>query len=109
MQIKKFRKGKQEWEKMCVESGLLLRKLKTFIKTRFACKVIMFEECFEFKKNYPSMFMTNKIMTLQQQVPKPKVGLLYNNYFLLEPCRECICDELIKKALDLIKCLDYYW
>lgn len=55
------------------------------------------------------MFMTNKVMTLQQQVPKPKIGLLYNNYFLLEPCRECMCDELIKKALDLIKCLDYYW
>jgi len=44
------------------------------------------------------MFMTNKIMTLQQQVPKPKVGLLNNNYFLLEPCHECMCDELIKKA-----------
>jgi len=61
------------------------------------------------QQNYPSMFMTNKVMTLQQQVPKPKVGLLYNNYFLLEPCHECMCDELINKALDLIKCLDYYW
>jgi hypothetical protein len=43
------------------------------------------------------------------KVPKPKVRLLYNNYFLLELCDEYMCDELIKKALDLIKCLDYYW
>jgi len=47
---KKFGKGKQEWEKAYVESGLLLHKLKSPIKTRFASKIIMFEECIEFEK-----------------------------------------------------------
>ncbi len=47
-QIKKSRKGRQEWEKACVESGMLLHKLKTPIKTRFASKIIMFEVCLEF-------------------------------------------------------------
>jgi hypothetical protein len=47
---KKNGKTKEEWEKPCVESGLLPWKLKTPIKTRFASKIIMFEECFEFKE-----------------------------------------------------------
>ncbi len=33
-----------------VENGLLTWKLKKYIKTWFANKVIMFEECLEFKK-----------------------------------------------------------
>ncbi len=45
---KKFNKGRQEWEKACIECGSLLQKLKTPIKTRFASKVIMFEETLEF-------------------------------------------------------------
>jgi hypothetical protein len=47
---KKFGKGRQEWEKVYVESGLLPHKLKTRVKTRFASKIIMFEECIELKK-----------------------------------------------------------
>jgi hypothetical protein len=41
--IKKSQNGKQEWEKACVESRLSPRKLKTFVKTRFVSKIIMFE------------------------------------------------------------------
>jgi hypothetical protein len=33
---KKFVKGRQKWEKVYVESGLLLRKLKIPVKKRFA-------------------------------------------------------------------------
>jgi hypothetical protein len=47
---KKFKKRRQEWEKICVESGLLPHKLKTLIKTRFARTIIMFEKCIEFEK-----------------------------------------------------------
>jgi hypothetical protein len=42
--------GRQEWEKACVESGLWPCKLQTLMKTRFASKVIMFEEALEFLK-----------------------------------------------------------
>jgi hypothetical protein len=47
---KKLGKGRQKWEKACVESGLWPRKLQTPMKMRFANKVIMFEEALEFKK-----------------------------------------------------------
>jgi hypothetical protein len=43
---------KEGWSgKRRVESGLWHWKLKTLAKTRFASKVIMFEEKLEFKKN----------------------------------------------------------
>ncbi len=44
------RKGRQEWEKACVERQLWPQKLKILVKTRFANKVIMFEEVVEFKE-----------------------------------------------------------
>ncbi len=47
---KKSGKGRQEWERACVERRLWLQKLKTPVKTRFVSKVIMFEEVLEFKK-----------------------------------------------------------
>jgi hypothetical protein len=45
----KSRKGKHEWERACMDSGLRPWKLKTLVKTRFVSKVIMFEEILEFK------------------------------------------------------------
>jgi hypothetical protein len=45
----KSRKGRQEWEKACMDSGLWPWKLKIPIKTRFVSKVIMFEETSKFK------------------------------------------------------------
>ncbi len=44
---KKYEKGKQEWEKTCIEVGCI--ELKTFIKTKFVSKVITFEKTLEFK------------------------------------------------------------
>jgi len=46
---KNLRKGRHEWERACMDSGLWPRKLKTPIKTRFTSKVIMFEKTLEFK------------------------------------------------------------
>jgi hypothetical protein len=46
---KKARKGRLEWERACVDSGLRFQKLKTPVKTRFVSKVIMLEESLEFK------------------------------------------------------------
>jgi len=47
---KKFGKGRQKWEKAYVENESLLQKFKTLNKTRFSCKIIMFEKNLEFKK-----------------------------------------------------------
>jgi hypothetical protein len=48
---KKMGKEIYEWEKACVERGLWPWKFKTLVQTRFASKVIMFEDTFEFKEN----------------------------------------------------------
>jgi hypothetical protein len=53
-----------EWEKVCVESGLLLLKLKTHVKTNIASKVIMFEKCLEFKKIVLLFYGKQKMVTL---------------------------------------------
>jgi hypothetical protein len=39
---KKSSKGRQEWDKVYIEIGLLTRKLKTLMKTHFTSKVILF-------------------------------------------------------------------
>ncbi len=44
-------KERYEWEKACVEKGLWPSTFKTLMKTRFASKVIMFENTFEFKED----------------------------------------------------------
>jgi hypothetical protein len=47
--MKKSAKGRHEWENACDKKGLWPWKLKALVKTRFAIKVIMFEEILEFK------------------------------------------------------------
>jgi hypothetical protein len=49
--LKKPKKGKQEWEKTCHEIGTWRKKLKTFIKTCFVSKVILFQKTLEYSKN----------------------------------------------------------
>jgi hypothetical protein len=51
--LKNSCKGRQEWEFACQEvslpyESLHLRKLKTFVKTRFASKVVLFQETLEY-------------------------------------------------------------
>jgi hypothetical protein len=46
---KTLNKGKQKWEKACVENGLQLGKFQTPTKTRFTSKVIMFGKTLKFK------------------------------------------------------------
>jgi hypothetical protein len=41
---KKSTKGKHEWDAACIEAGLPIRRLKTPVKTRFASKVVLFQE-----------------------------------------------------------------
>ncbi len=49
MWIKKFGKGQSEWKRACVDASLCHRKLKTPMKTKFANKVILFQETLEYK------------------------------------------------------------
>jgi hypothetical protein len=41
-------KGRQEWEKACIEVGLPSRRLRIPVKTRFASKVVLFQETLEY-------------------------------------------------------------
>ena len=41
-------KGRQEWEKACIEAGLPSRSLKTPVKTPFASKVTPFQETLDY-------------------------------------------------------------
>jgi hypothetical protein len=71
--IKKSKKGRQEWEKACIQCGMPPRKLKTIIKTKFASKVIMFEETLEFKQTIITCYGRQNTITLQQKIPKAQV------------------------------------
>ncbi len=79
---KKSGKGRQEWERACVEKGLQPQKLKTLMKIRFANKVIMFEEVLEFKEAILLCYGQQKTITLQQRVPKAKVWQLQKHSHL---------------------------
>jgi hypothetical protein len=41
-------KRRIEWEKVCVDDGLPPRKLKTHVKTKFASKVMLFQDTFAY-------------------------------------------------------------
>ncbi len=45
---KKSGKGRQEWEAPCREVNLHPRKLRNFVKTRFASKVVFYQETLEY-------------------------------------------------------------
>jgi hypothetical protein len=48
----------------------LSQKSKTFVKTRFAFKVIMFEKTLEFQQAIITCYERQKTIALQQKVPK---------------------------------------
>jgi hypothetical protein len=49
MWIKKFGKGQSEWKRTCFDACLHHWKLKTLVKTKFANKVILFQETLKYK------------------------------------------------------------
>jgi hypothetical protein len=91
---KKFSEGRQEWEKACIECGLPPQKLKTLVKTKFASKVIMFKETLEFKQTIIIYCERQKIIALQQRVPKAQMWLL-QKYSYLKPYGNNLCHESI--------------
>ncbi len=46
---KKSGKGRQKWQKTCLDMDIHPHKLKILVKTRFFSKVILFQETLEFK------------------------------------------------------------
>jgi hypothetical protein len=48
LELKKMARGTWEWVKACKNSKHSPQKLKTHVKIRFASKVIIFKETFEF-------------------------------------------------------------
>jgi hypothetical protein len=61
---KKSGKGRHEWEKACINSGMWHWKLKILVKSKFANKVIMFEKTFEFKQDSLLCYGKQKALTL---------------------------------------------
>jgi hypothetical protein len=49
MSIKNFGKGQSEWKRACVDASLDHQKLKTPMKTKFANKIILFQETLEYR------------------------------------------------------------
>ena len=65
---KKSGKGRQEWDKACIDAGLPTRKLKTPVKTRFASKVVLFQETQEYADAI-SICYRRQSLKLQARVP----------------------------------------
>jgi hypothetical protein len=65
---KKSGKGRQEWDKACIDAGLPSRKLKTHVKTRFASKVVLFQETQEYADAI-NICYRRQSLKLQARVP----------------------------------------
>ena len=57
-----------EWNKACMDSSLRPRKLNTPVKTRFASKVLMFQQALQFRATI-SLCYSRQTMALQNRVP----------------------------------------
>lgn len=65
---KKSGVGRGEWNKACIEAGLPSRKLKTPVKTRFASKVVLFQETLEYADAI-NICYRRQSLKLQERVP----------------------------------------
>jgi len=70
---KKFGKRRQEWEQAYSKNEMPHQKLKTLVKTRFANKVIMFEETFQFKNAIIICYGKQNYIFFQQKILKAQV------------------------------------
>jgi hypothetical protein len=72
---KKYEKGKEEWEKTCIDVGCI--ELKTFIRTKFVSKSLYLKR--PWNSNMPSSHvMKGKgLYFYKKEFLRPKCGLLY--------------------------------
>jgi hypothetical protein len=72
---KKSGKGRWEWHKTCLHSGVPPRKLKTPIKIRFASTIILFQKIFGIQAHYCLMlWMTTILGTLRPCAKSTSLG-----------------------------------
>lgn len=67
---KQSAEGRQEWPKACADNGLPIRTLKAPIKTRFASKVVFFQEALEYKEAITTCYARQN---LGLQSPEPSL------------------------------------
>ncbi len=86
---------KQEWEKACIECGLLPQKLKTPIKTRFASTINKFEETLEFKQPIITCYKRQKTTALQHKVVKAQMWVVAKvlTYALNHVVTTCVMNQ----------------
>ncbi|KAJ7538060.1 hypothetical protein O6H91_11G033100 [Diphasiastrum complanatum] len=91
---KKSGKGRQEWTKACIDSGLRPRKLKTPVKTRFASKVILFQETLEFREAIITCY-SRQSLALQSRVPSPQIWAIAGavSSTLIPVAKQCVLNQ----------------
>jgi len=95
--IKSSRKGKQEWEKACVESGMWHYKQKILVvQTKFANKMIIFKGDVRVQKGYYFMLWVVEDNVLTTNPQGWSVGNCTCNHKYLKPCHHMSRDELVK-------------
>ncbi len=67
LELKKVARGRWEWAKACKNSKHSLQKLKTHVKIRFASKVILFKETFEFNDT-TNLCYSRQTIALQSKI-----------------------------------------
>jgi hypothetical protein len=72
-------------EKACIKRGMPPWKLKTFVKTRFASKIIMFEKTLELKQAIITCYGREKYHYTTKKFKGPNVCYYKNSHFYLEP------------------------
>jgi hypothetical protein len=71
-------------------------KIKTFIKTRFASKIIMLEKTMEFKQTLSLVMEGKRRLFYNKEFQRPKCGLLQRqNYFYFKPYGNMLCYESV--------------
>lgn len=73
---KSLEKGRENGNRLVFERKMWHQKLKTFIKTIFTSKVIMFEKTFEFKNAIFFCYGRYKFVIYNKEYLKPKCGVL---------------------------------
>ncbi len=89
-----------------MDSGSYPWRLKTFIKTRFLGKVIMFEEILEFKVITLLCYGKQKTLSLQQQVPKAQVWTIVE---VVTICLNSMVSTCVLNQLEVISCCLMLW
>lgn len=69
--IQHSRKGRQEWAKTCAEKQLSQRTLKPPVKTRFASRVLFFQEALDYSEAITT-FWSNQNADMQLPIPTPQ-------------------------------------